>query len=131
MQHPFAIAVTFALLASTAQAKPPLIQVNELVQPLVEARAANVVRKGCEAYSVNVIRAYRDANALKNRAVKMGYSKSEVDAFIDDKVAKAHVKTRADALLAELGYRGDSASLCAAGDRLVQWSAVANRLISR
>lgn len=125
------VAVTLMAMPMTAFALPPLISVDGIVDPLVEARAADVVRKGCGAYSVNIVRAYREAKALESQALKMGYTKAQVQSFIKDKAAKTVVKSRANELLRTLGATGDEASLCAAGDRLVQRSAIAAKLISR
>lgn len=123
----------FLTLAFPVQvsANPPLLSVPELMTPLIEARAADVVRKGCPSYTANIIRAYQEAKALEVKAIKMGYKKSEVRAFIKNPEAKSYVKGKANVLLASLGAKGDSASLCAAGDRLVARGGIASRLISR
>lgn len=114
-----------------ATAKAPIITVDALVSPLVEARAADVVRKGCPAYSANMIRAFGEARKLEKKAIGMGYAKEEIRAFIKDDAAKTEVKKRANTLLADLGARGDAASLCKAGDALVARSPLAAKLISR
>lgn len=125
---PLALAAAAPL---TAQALPPLLSQESIVAPLVEARAADVVRKGCGSYKVNMVRAWKEARALQAQARQMGYSQAQIDAFIEDRQAKDAVKGRANALLASLGADGSQASLCAAGDRLVRQSAVAAKLIRR
>lgn len=121
-----------SLIGTVAAALPPLISADALTAPLVEARAADLIRRGCPAYSVNMLRALSEAKALEKRAVSAGYPKDEVRAFIKDKEAKAEIYKRADALLRDLGARkGDQASICAAGDALVARGGVASRLIFR
>lgn len=121
-----------SLIGGPAAALPPLITVDGLTAPLVEARAADLIRKGCPAYSVNMLRALSEAKGLEKRAVDAGYPKDHVRAFIKDKGAKAEIYRRADVLLRDLGVRnGDQASFCAAGDALVAKGGVASRLIFR
>lgn len=121
-----------AFLANAASARPPLLEVESLISPLVEARAADIVRKGCPAYSVNMVRAYSEAKKLERAAVSAGYPKSEVKSFIRDKGVKAEIYRRSDALLRRLGFDGQNEdSLCAAGDALVSRGGIAARLISR
>lgn len=122
---------TLVVAPFTASALPPLLSQESIVAPLVEARAADVVRRGCPAYKVNMVRAWQEARALQAKARKMGYSQAQIDAFIEDRGAKDAVKARANALLAGLGASGNAASLCAAGDRLVGQSVVAGKLIRR
>lgn len=121
-----------SITGTAANALPPLMSVDALTGPLVEARAADLVRKGCPAYSVNMIRALSEAKALEKRAISAGYPKDEVRAFVKDKEAKAEIYRRADALLRDLGVKnGDTDSLCAAGDALVARGGLASRLIFR
>lgn len=118
--------------AGGLSAQQRIMDVPELVDPLVEARAADVIRKACPDYSVNMIAAMSEARALKKKAIAMGYPEDTVMAFIKDDANKKEIYNRASATVSDLGgTKGDKDSMCKAGDALVAKGGVASRLISR
>lgn len=123
--------LAFSAFGTMASAQTTFLSVPELSQPLIEGRAADIVRKGCPAYKPNLVRALREIRGLERRAMELGFSKAEIQSTINDRASKDQVTAAAQKILRDLGHTGDQASLCAAGDRLVQTSAVARRLIRR
>lgn len=122
------------VIASLAQAHAlsPIREVPELVNELVEGRAADLVRKTCPEYSANMVSAMLEVKKLKNKAVSMGYSEDDIKSFIKSDTEKSFVYGKADALLADLGaVKGQASSYCKAGDALVARGGVASRIISR
>ena len=66
----------------------------------------------------------------RRRAVRLGYSRGEIEEFIDDPIERARVEARADAYLAQNGAsRGDPASLCRVGrDEITAGSTIGRML---
>lgn len=120
----FSVAV---LMASSAMAKPPLISVHELTGPLIEGRAADLVRKECDSYKVNMISAISQVRGLKNKASRMGYSDDEIDAFVESRETKNFITGESRKLLRTYGSETDG--ICAAGDELVRRHPLADKLI--
>lgn len=102
------------LLATTAQARPPLAQVSEITEGLIAVGMAYELSERCPEVKPRMIRGALRLNGLRSRAQKLGYTKAEIDAYVDDKAEKARLEQVARARLAALGAApGDRAGHCA------------------
>jgi hypothetical protein len=74
-----------ALLAGPAAALPPLSQERHINESLVQARVADMLRRGCPSLDARIIRAFGEARKLKRYALDQGYSEAQIDAFLDSR----------------------------------------------
>jgi hypothetical protein len=78
---------------------------------------ANEIRKKCDGISPRMFRALSFHNDLINRARSRGYSKSEIDAYINNENEQAKMIARGNEYLKQYNASlNDSASLCRAGN---------------
>jgi hypothetical protein len=115
-------------LATPALALPPLSENTYINDRLIQARVADRIRRECSDISARFAYAYSQARALQRYARDLGYSDTEIDAFLDSKADKDRVKAAAEAYLAANGAT-DEAGFCALGRREIAAGTVAGSLI--
>ena len=107
---------TFMLMATQASALPPLKDVPEIRDGIIAAGMAIEIGDKCDSISVRLLRGALFLNSLKSRAEELGYSRTEIDAYVDDKVEKARLEGIARAQLADLGaVTGQGDTYCTVG----------------
>ena len=104
---------TFMLMATQASALPPLKDVPEIRDGIIAAGMAIEIGDKCDSISVRLLRGALYLNSLKSRAEDLGYSRAEIDAYVDDKVEKARLEGIARAQLG--GGRGGGDTSCIVG----------------
>lgn len=112
------IAGLFAVGSTTAiaQAAVPLNEEPHINTSLVAVAVGNAIRKTCPSISARMLVALSKGRELQNYALEKGYSKDEMDAFLDDKTEKARVKgLAADYMAANGVIEGDVESYCTLG----------------
>lgn len=112
------VAGAFALVATTAtaQAAVPLNEEPHINDSLVAVAVGNAIRKTCPTISARMLVALSKGRDLQNYALDKGYSKDEMNAFLENKTEKARVKGIAAEYMAANGVvEGDVESYCALG----------------
>lgn len=99
-------------LASPAQAG--LMEEKELNARLAVVATADMIRKGCGSIEARMVTATAFLWDTAYKAQAMGYSREEIEAYIDNDEAKARVEAGAEAYLKANGGM-DEAALCATG----------------
>ena len=112
------VAGVMAVISTTAaaQAAVPLNEEPHINNSLVAVAVGNAIRKTCPSISARMLVALSKGRELQNYALEKGYSKDEMDAFLDDKTEKARVKgLAADYMAANGVVTGDVESYCTLG----------------
>ncbi|MGZ9810572.1 DUF5333 domain-containing protein [Pseudoroseicyclus sp. H15] len=105
-----------SLLAGASAAKPGLGEVPEITEGLINTAIAYEISEVCGDLSPRWLHGVAVLNGLQNYARELGYTKDEIDAFIDDRAEKARLEGIARERLAALGaIRGDEATHCTVG----------------
>ena len=105
-----------SLGATAAMAKPPLRDVKEIDDTLMQIAIADEIRKTCDDISARMIRGLAQVNALESKAKSLGYSKDEIDDYVTSKSEKKRMRSKAEAWLASQGVNAkDDKALCAFG----------------
>lgn len=128
-----AIVLTSMLAAQPLAAKPPLREVAEIDDGLLWIGIADEIRKKCPDISARMIRAYGRIKGLENRALELGYSESEIKAYVRSDAEKARMKQRGIDWLTSKGVAvGDVQGYCALGKAEIDRnSAIGSLLWSR
>ena len=108
----FALCVT----AATAQTAVPLNKEPHINQSLVAVAVGNAIRKTCPSISARMLVALSKGRDLQKYALDKGYTKAQMDAFLDDGTEKSRVKALAADYMAANGVvKGDTESYCRLG----------------
>ena len=115
-----------AALAVPAAALEPLSQERYINDRLIAARIADRIRRECPSIGARMIYAYSQARALERYALDKGYSREQVDAFLDSKDERKRIYAVADDYMARNGVKkGDPESYCRLGRQ-----EIANRTVT-
>lgn len=105
-------------LGTPAAALPPLGDVPAIRDGLIDVAIAYEISQVCPTIQARMLRGIGRLNGLKSTARQMGYSRDEVNAFVDDSHEKAQLETMARARLVSMGAtRGDVQAHCLVGQR--------------
>lgn len=111
-----AAAVSVALAATAAWALPPLAENKYINDRLVAAQVGDIIRKTCPTIGARMLYALDQAFKLQGYAEDLGYSTSEIKAFIKNPEQKARVKGIAQAYMKANGVEeGNAESYCVLG----------------
>ena len=125
-----AAAIAVMALSSPASALEPLPQERYINDRLIAARVADRVRRECPTIDARIVYAWGQARALKRYAESKGYSRSEIDAFLDSKQDKARIYAAAEDYLTRNGaVKGDAESFCRIGRDEIASKSVAGSLL--
>ena len=125
-----AAAIAVMALSSPASALEPLPQERYINDRLIAARVADRVRRECPTIDARIVYAWGQARALKRYAESKGYSRSEIDAFLDSKQDKARIYAAAEDYLTRNGaVKGDAESFCRIGRTEIASKSVAGSLL--
>ncbi|MFN3273506.1 MAG: DUF5333 domain-containing protein [Paracoccus sp. (in: a-proteobacteria)] len=124
--------IAVALLAATpAAAQAPLAQNAYVTDRLMQARVADLVRRGCPSIDARMVRAFREARALKRYALDQGYSEAQIDAFLDSREDRQRIYAQADRYMVERGVvNGQPDTFCRLGRDEIARQTVAGSLLS-
>ncbi|TJZ90085.1 hypothetical protein FA743_16510 [Paracoccus gahaiensis] len=130
MFRPLLIAA--ALMAATpAAALEPLSSEAYVNDRLVQARVADLVRRGCPSIDARLVRAFTEARALKRYARDKGYSEAQIDDFLDSREERARIYAQADRYMVERGVvNGEPQTFCRLGRDEIAQQTVAGSLLS-
>ena len=121
-----AAALTMGALSGPALALEPLSQERYINDRLIAARIADRIRRECPTINGRLIYAYGQARALERYALDKGYSRAQVDAFLDSKEERKRIYAVADDYMARNGVsKDDPQSYCRLG-----MQEIANRTVT-
>lgn len=119
-----------ALLATPAAALPPLSQERHINDSLVQARVADMLRRGCPTLDARVIRAFSEARKLKRYALDQGYSEAQIDAFLDSRDERRRIYAEADRYMTANGVvSGQPETFCRLGRQEIARKTIAGSLL--
>lgn len=111
-------AVVIGALAcvSPALAKPPLREVKEINEPLYWALVAFEISEVCNSIEPRKLKGLADGWGLVRKAKKLGYSETEIKAFIKSDAEKERMRKRGKAFFDQKGVSHDNPeSFCTLG----------------
>ena len=124
------LTLALGLAAGSAAALEPLSAERHINDSLVAARVADRIRRTCPSIDARLIRAYTEARALERYALQKGYSKAQIDAFLDSDAERARIYAAAERYMARAGVReGDVDSFCRAGRAEIAANTIAGSLL--
>ena len=103
-------------LPGMADAKPPLRDVKEIDNELYYIAIANEISEYCPSISGRRMKAIGVMWGLRNKANKLGYSDSEIRAYVESDAEKDRMRTKGEAYLAQHGVTYENPnSFCTLG----------------
>lgn len=124
------VLIASATLASPAAALDPLSSDKYINDRLIAARIADRIRRECPTINGRLVYAYSQARALQRYALDKGYSREEIDAFLDSKADKARIYAVAEDYLARNGVvKDDPESYCRLGRAEIERRTVTGSLL--
>lgn len=125
-----AIAISIVACAGPAAALPPLSQERHVNDSLVQARVADMLRRGCPDLDARMIRAFNEARKLKRYALSQGYSEAQIDAFLDNRDERRRIYAQADQYMTENGVvNGQPETFCRLGRQEIAQGTIAGSLL--
>ena len=124
--------VSFALAACIAAAPTAADLRDEpaITEGLIAVGIAYEIGEVCPSIDGRTLRGLGRLMSLRGRAKALGYSESEIEAFVDDDAEKDRLEAVARDRLARMGARpGDAASHCAVGRAEVARGSAVGRLL--
>lgn len=104
-------------LAAPALALEPINQEKHINDSLRAGRIGDVIRKTCPTIDARMFVVWAKIEDLKQYALDKGYTRDEVEAFLDSRSEKNRLKAEAEAWLKAAGaVEGDPQSYCAVGE---------------
>lgn len=104
------------LVGSAAAAKPPLREVAYVDDGLFQIAVADVIRKGCTDIDARLFRAMGALRDLRNHALSLGYTRDEIDAYVDSDDEKNRMRARGAELFDARGVNPENPDdLCRMG----------------
>lgn len=117
--HAALIALSLTL-AAPAFALEPIRENKQIYNTLLQGFIGDQIADNCPTMEARTLRALGELNKLKNAALKMGYSSSEIRAFVTNKTEKARAKADAAKWLAAKGATpGKTAAYCTIGEEQI------------
>ncbi len=112
------------------QPLPPLNQEAYINQSLLSAAIGEAIRQNCSTISARLFRAFTKAMALERYAIKLGYSKVEIKAFISDKTEKQRMRDETVTYLVAHGViEGQEQTFCALGQAEIARNSLTGQLL--
>lgn len=104
------------VVGSAAAAKPPLREVAYVDDGLFQIAVADVIRKGCSNIDARVFRALGAMRDLRDHALSLGYTRAEIEAYVDSDTEKNRMRARGAELFAARGVNPENPDdLCRMG----------------
>ncbi|MCF6430098.1 DUF5333 domain-containing protein [Leisingera sp. MMG026] len=106
----------FVALPVSALAKPSLRDVAEIEAPLFAVAMAKEVSDHCDRLAPRYFKGLGELRRLKARANALGYTDTEIRAYIDSDAEKARMRAKGERLLAQNGvFYEQPETFCAYG----------------
>ena len=117
------LGIALALPAGGAAANnlPSLRENKRVNDELFAAAVGDQIRRNCPSVHARMFYVLRKARELEAYAMSLGYTKAQIDAYVESDEEKARMRERRDRYLAENGVvRGDAESYCRLGRREIE-----------
>ncbi|MCO4848928.1 MAG: DUF5333 domain-containing protein [Yoonia sp.] len=125
-----AICVAVAGLSGAVSAKPALKDVEHVREGIIATGMALEISEKCGSISPRRIRGINYLFSLRSHAFDLGFSRAEVDAYVNDKTEENRLKEIAYGRLHDLGtVSGNEASYCAVGRAEIAKDSAIGRLL--
>lgn len=125
-----ALALGLTLVATPLAAKPPLSEVPRITEGLINTGIAYEISEVCDTIRARTLRGLGFLLSLERHALEIGYSRDEVDAYIDDKQEADRLEAIARARLADMGaVDGEPETYCDVGRREIVAGSQIGRLL--
>ena len=121
------ITVAFAALVAVP-AHASLADESDINSRLAVVATADMIRKGCGSIDARMVRAFSFLRDIGARAEDLGYSRAEIEAYVEDDAAKAVVEAGARAYLEGMGGM-EEAALCETGRAEIAAGSAIGRLL--
>jgi hypothetical protein len=127
------IFVLSLMMAAPALALEPLSSEKHINDSLRAGRIGDVIRKTCPTIDARMFVVWAKIEDLKSYALNKGYTRAEVEAFLDDRNEKNRLKAEAEAWLKEAGaVEGQPETYCKVGrDEIAKKSLIGSLLRDR
>lgn len=123
-------AIALVALSGSVFAKPALKDVSVVREGVITVGIAYEISQKCDSLRARTFRGLSFLNSLQEHARSLGYTKAEIDAYVDDRAEKNHLESIARTRLVEMGaVSGDAASYCAVGRSEVAAGSQIGRLL--
>lgn len=111
---------------------PPLGQVEKISEAMFAAALAYEVEQHCDKIGRNEWRVFTEGMSLIYVAKRMGYTRAEIEAFIDDKSELARFRAGAKARLEAAGVSlEEQDSICSFGIGLIEEKSYEGSLLKK
>lgn len=108
-------------LPAVAEAKSPLREVKEIDDELYYIAIANEISEYCPSISGRRLKAIGVMWGLKSTANNLGYSDSEIRAYVESDAEKNRMRAKGEAYLAQHGVSYDNpSSFCTLGQAEIE-----------
>lgn len=126
-------ALLAATLATPALALESLSTEKHINDSLRAGRIGDVIRKTCPTIEARMFVVWAKIEDLKRYALDKGYTRAEIEAFLDNRAEKNRLKAEADAWLKAAGaVDGDVESYCKVGrDEIARQTLIGSLLRDR
>ncbi|MEM9853767.1 MAG: DUF5333 domain-containing protein [Pseudomonadota bacterium] len=123
------LSLVLAPLSTPLVARSPG-DIAEVRNGLLAVAVGDAIQENCGSINPRMIRVLSLRNRLLSAAKAQGFSNEEIEAFVDDAVARANLEAEAQRYLAQEGVlSGDEASYCALGAREIAAKTTVGRLL--
>ena len=122
-----------ALIATSVAAKPPLREVPQIDDALLDLGIADIIRKECPDISARMLKAVGYLRGLHKQAKALGYTDDEIDAYTDSDAEKDRMRARGAAYFKTKGVdTSDPQSYCRLGkEEIAKGSRIGSLLRAR
>lgn len=116
MISPLILSVALLTGSIAAADNSPLHNEKSINDQLLLVAVVDKINRGCDSIKVKFFKAQSFVNNLKAEAQDLGYSKTQVNSFIENKAHRADMRKRRDAFFVSKGASStDPQSLCVFG----------------
>ena len=113
-----ALILGFTIAAGATEALPALRDNVKIRDGLISTAITYEIGRKCERLDSHWLTGSGYLNSLRSHALELGYSHTQISAFIDDKAEKKKLEAEARALLREKGgVEGEWETYCEVGRR--------------
>ncbi|MDB4558758.1 DUF5333 domain-containing protein [Amylibacter sp.] len=124
------ITIMSLTIATSALANPPLRDVKPINDGLLYVGLADEIRKNCKSISGRLFRGVGRLRAIHKSAVDMGYSKSEIETFVESRAEKNRLKALGQSYLKANGASLNKPdTMCALGRKEIAMKSAIGTLL--
>lgn len=101
------LALALAVSATAGEARPSLRDVPEIENPLFAVAVASEVAESCDRLAPRTLKGLNQLYRIRARANALGYSDSEIKAYIKSDQEKSRMRAKGERLLTQEGVKLD------------------------